>query len=449
MWSALTRRFLASTSFRLSATYAALLLLSFLVAATGAWFTTRSIAMREAGEVLSVAAADFIDETRGAGTPTLIAAINERMARHDDLLWRLSGADGGALAGEEALPAHTKGVVFADLPVADHGALSTPLADGLSFTVASNIERTEAIRTAVLASLFITGLAASLVALAVGVWITRRTLARMDGLADAARAFGAGDLAARAPLRDTASPDDLDELAAMFNAMLAQVDTLIANVQRVSADVAHDLRTPLTHLRQRLDLARADATPEQREASIDAAQASIDEVLRVFDAMLRLSAIEAAPARARFGPVDLARTLESVCDAYRPDIEASGRQLLATPGPPALVHGDAQLIAQAVSNLLENALRHTSPGAAIRARIVNDGDVVNLIIADNGPGIPASARQTMLQPFTRLDQSRSRPGSGLGLSIAAAVARRHGGEIALEDNAPGLRARLAFPRASA
>lgn len=445
---ALIKRLLATTSFRLSAIFAGLLVLSFGIAAGGAWLVTRSVAVHEAGIMLSVARSDFERQTAGHGDDVAIAAVTERMGRHDALLWRLTAPDARTLAGEDELPADVVGVAVVDIKGGDYAVLTDVLPNGNRLSIADDIERTERIRNAVLVSLIWVGIGASLLAMLAGAWLTRHSLARMDALGEAMRAFGAGDLSARVATRPTRNPDDVDDLIERVNNMLVQVNVLIANVRRVSVDVAHDLRTPLTHLRQRLDSARLAAEPEARQAAIDHAQSSIDDILRTFDAMLRLSAIGSNARRERFVAVDLAAVTESVCDAYRPDIEASGRTLHFAADENAVISGDRHSLTQAVSNLVENAMQHTPPGTAIEVRVRATTRRVDLVVADTGPGIPEGLRSAVLEPFKRLDESRSQPGSGLGLSITAAVARQHDAELSLDDNQPGLRVTLTFVHAS-
>ena len=441
---ALIRRLLATTSFRLSAIYAVLLVISFLVAGGGAWIVTRSAALHEADILLTAARQEFERETAGQDNAIAIAAVTERMGRHDALLWRLTTPGGQTLAGDPALPSHVVGTAVMDLHGGDYAVLTDILPDGNRLSIADDIERTERIRNAVLISLMWVGVGASFLAVLAGIWLTRHSLARMDSLGEAVRAFGAGDLQARAPTRTTRNPDDVDDLIGRVNNMLVQVNVLIANVRRVSADVAHDLRTPLTHLRQRLEGVRAAADAESRDAAVDHAQSSIDDILRTFDAMLRLSAIGSDSRRERFTALDLAEVTESVCDAYRPDVEASGRTLSFAADDSAVISGDRHSIIQAVSNLIENAMRHTPVETAIEVRVRATASRVDLVISDSGPGIPEELRAAMLEPFKRLDESRSRPGSGLGLSIIAAVARQHEATLKLENNTPGLRITLAF-----
>lgn len=445
MSSALIRRLFAVTSFRLSVAYAVLLVLSFGIAAGGAWLATRSAALDEANRRLTTAFRDLDRQVAGHDDATIIAAIDERMSRHDALLWRLSTPDGRTLAGDNRLPSSAIGIDVFDPGGGDLAVLTQPLPNGRRLSVAEDIERTERIRNAVLLSLIFVGLIASVLAIGAGIWITRRSLARMTELGEALRMFGAGDPSVRAPARNTRNPDDVDDLIERINDMFVQTNVLIANVRRVSADVAHDLRTPLTHLRQRLELMRGAANGDERQTIVEAAQSSIDQILRTFDAMLRLSALETNAARGRFATVDLSEIAEAVCDAYRLDIEASGRSLSLIAEGGAQIWGDRDSLAQAISNLLENAMRHTPGGAAIQVRVNATSRGVDFSVCDTGLGIPPESRVAVLEPFKRLDESRSQPGSGLGLSIVVAVARQHDASIALQDNNPGLVVTLSFP----
>ena len=230
--------------------------------------------------------------------------------------------------------------------------------------------------------------------------------------------------------------------------MLDEIATLVSRVRWVSTDIAHDLRTPLTHVRQKLERIKAAAGVNSSVlAAADEIEADVGELLRTFDAMLRLAEIENDPKAASRARIDLAELTARVADAYRPDIEASGRRLV-TDLEPAAIDADPDLLAQAIANLMENALRHTPPDARIAVRVEAAGDRVILSVTDNGPGVPEGQREAVLQRFYRLEVSRTTQGSGLGLPIVAAIARRHCATLGtLSDACPGLRVELVFPSA--
>jgi signal transduction histidine kinase len=238
--------------------------------------------------------------------------------------------------------------------------------------------------------------------------------------------------------------DDIDDLAEAFNHMLGQINALMQSVRQVSADIAHDLRTPLTRVRNKVDIllrSRAD------DAALGRALASVNEdiaeVLRAFDAVLRLAEIETGRGVSQQA-VELAEVVSRVAEAYRPDAEDGGRRL-DTALEPAQVIGDPELLTHAVANLLDNALRHTPEGARITLSTgVRDGQPF-LTVADNGPGVPEAQRAAVLERFYRLEHSRTTTGTGLGLAIVAAIAARHGARLDLLEAEPGLAVRLTFP----
>ena len=275
--------------------------------------------------------------------------------------------------------------------------------------------------------------------------LARGTLRRVDGVVTAARAVSGGQMQVRAPRRRALLPDDIDELGASFNAMLDEIATLMDRVRWVSTDIAHDLRTPLTHVRQKLERLKGAAGANRAVlAAAGEIEGDVDELLRLFDAMLRLAEIENDAGLTNRSSVDLAELAGRIADAYRPDIEASGRRL-ETRLAPATVAGDADLLGQAIANLLENALRHTPDGARIVLAVDDADGRPRLTVSDDGPGVPAERREQVLQRFYRLEASRTTPGSGLGLAIVGAVAARHGADLALADAVPGLRVSLTFP----
>lgn len=244
---------------------------------------------------------------------------------------------------------------------------------------------------------------------------------------------------------------EFDELAHNLNRMLDRQEAAISALKTVSEGMAHDLRTPLGRLRNQLEAAAAEDDPENdsgtRRAAIDLALEEADQVGGLIESLLALSRLEGATARLDLKPLDAGALVRTVGEIYRPVIEEAGgrldiRALEAGPSHGPWVRGDASLLQQALANLVENAMVHAGETATVTLSAeARDGRVV-LSVADDGPGVPADQRQAVLRRFHRLDQSRSRPGSGLGLAMVAAVARAHGGEVALDDNRPGLIAEL-------
>jgi signal transduction histidine kinase len=239
------------------------------------------------------------------------------------------------------------------------------------------------------------------------------------------------------------SDDDLDRLAITFNRMLDRIAALMESVKQVSSDVAHDMRTPLTRLRNRLEAGLA--APQERDVAMEGALADLDAILETFAAILRIAQIESGARRAAFGPCDLTAIARTVVDAFAPSAEDARQALSLAAGSPVRVDGDPELLTQMLVNLVENALRHAGPGAHIEVGVRRTAGGAVLTVTDNGPGVPAAERERLFDRFYRLEHSRSTPGSGLGLALVAAVAKLHDAEVRLLDAAPGLEARISFP----
>ncbi|RAK61405.1 hypothetical protein DJ021_17145 [Phenylobacterium hankyongense] len=285
----------------------------------------------------------------------------------------------------------------------------------------------------------------ALVCVAAGIYFGRHTWRRLAAMSDTAHLVAEGRLNVRVPAAGAGTPDDLDELGGALNVMLDRIGGLVSQLRRVTTDVAHDLRTPLTRMRQKLErLERARDLGAHHRASIGAVHGDLLELLRTFDALLQLAEIEGRSLADEGVAFDLADVARRVCDAFRPDLEESGRRLELDASPVALA-GDPALIAQMLANLIENGLRHTPVGSTIRVTVAPAPEGPRLTVADDGPGIAAHMRQAVLAPYFRLDASRGTAGAGLGLSLVAAVAARHRARLELDDNRPGLAVTVAFP----
>jgi signal transduction histidine kinase len=252
-----------------------------------------------------------------------------------------------------------------------------------------------------------------------------------------------GDLGQRIALRGT--NDEFDHLSSSLNAMLDRIQELMLGLQQVSNDIAHDLRTPLTRLRQRLELGRRrETTVEGLRDIFEGAIGDVDVILETFSALLRIAQIEAGTRRAGFKSVALSELLVGLIEAYQPVAEENGQTLQGRIEPGLCIHGDRELLTQLFANLFENAIRHSSVGARISIEAMPEPKATLVVVADTGPGIPAPLRQKVLRRFYRLEASRTTPGSGLGLSLVDAVTALHEGTLDLEDNEPGLRCVLRF-----
>jgi signal transduction histidine kinase len=235
------------------------------------------------------------------------------------------------------------------------------------------------------------------------------------------------------------SGDEFDHLAASLNAMLDRIQTLMEGLRQVANDIAHDLRTPLTRLRQRLELAQRRGSAGQGvELVIGQTMTDIDSILETFGALLRIAQIESGARKAGFVALDMGELLRNVIEIYQSAIEERHQTLEVRLDTALRIVGDRELLTQLFANLLDNAVRHSPDHAKIELSATRDQDRVKVVIADNGPGIPAELREKVLQRFYRIESSRSTPGNGLGLSLAQAIARLHDSDLALGDRAPGL-----------
>ncbi|MGH6834986.1 MAG: ATP-binding protein [Methylocella sp.] len=283
---------------------------------------------------------------------------------------------------------------------------------------------------------------------AVSVSITRRTVGRIESINMTSRAIMQSGLGQRIPLRGTR--DEWDELAANLNSMLDRIDALMGEVKQVTDNVAHDLRTPLARMRGRLER----AYDQQRDGDYDHSliadtMADLDGVLRMFSSLTRISQIEAHDRTAEFHPVNLAEIASEVVELFDAAAEDKGGELKAVGDPCVPARGDRDLLFGAVANLVDNAIKHGRDAGQVTVEVkqTDSGGVIS--VADDGPGIPVDEHQHVFKRFYRLEQSRSTPGNGLGLSLVAAVARLHGARIEMVDNAPGLKIQLRFPAPAA
>ena len=276
-----------------------------------------------------------------------------------------------------------------------------------------------------------------------GLYLSGAFLKKIGSITKSTQAIIAGDLKHRLPVSE--NRDELDSLALLLNQMLDKIGSLIENIQQVSNDIAHDLRTPVSHLKFRLeDALTRNLTAEQYTERITYAIEEVDTILDTFSAILRISQIESGTRRSNFKTVNLSDIVVSVTEALNPVAEEQGKSIHADIDPDVILTGDKELLTQLAFNLLDNAILHTPGNTQITVSLRSSGAQTEFIVADNGPGIAEAYRRKVFQRFYRLEQSRTTPGNGLGLSIVAAIADLHGGTIMLSDNNPGLKAVLTF-----
>lgn len=264
----------------------------------------------------------------------------------------------------------------------------------------------------------------------------------VTALSRTTRRIIAGDLSQRVPVE---GHDEHAELATSVNTMLDQIEHLMVGLRHVGDSIAHDLRGPLTRLRTRLEALAAEDSPS-RESVEDCLQQA-DGVLATFNALLRIARVESGAYRREFAIIDLGPIANDVADLYEATAEENLVEIRRHIDEESFVFGDRELIAQALTNLIDNAVKYTPVGAHIDLDVRRNGDRIVIVVADSGPGVPAEARERVLQRFARLDESRSKPGNGLGLALVRAVSDQHEGRLVLTDNAPGLRVTISLPAA--
>jgi signal transduction histidine kinase len=276
-----------------------------------------------------------------------------------------------------------------------------------------------------------------------GIFFSVQFMRRIDAITRTCQSIIAGKFNDRIPLRG--SGDELDRLSVAINNMLDRISTLLDNLRQVSSDVAHDLRTPLTHLRNRLEEARQKSvTTDDYAAVVARAIGDTDHLLDIFSALLRISQIESGSRLAAFSALSLTDLLEKIHEMYGPVAEDEQHVLLQDIQKDVRIRGDGELLTQMFSNLIENAIRHTPSGTRILIRLRVSGSTVAASVEDDGPGIPLGEYDKVFRRFYRLTSSRSTPGYGLGLALVAAIANLHNAKIELSDNLPGLRCRIFF-----
>ena len=447
-------RLFRTASFRLAALYVAVFAASAVVLGTAVFLSARSALEQQVRGRIETETNFMAEEFRTGGVERLVAVVNARGRGVSALDYLVQDGTGTPLAGEvPRIDGLRPGWSVLDVPQAreDDGrpervrALVTDLGGGLLLAVGDDLRRIDEVEEAFATAFVWTVGLAALLGIGGGVLLSRAFLARVDAIARTAEAIIGGDMTRRVPVKGT--NDDLDRLAGTLNRMLDRIAGLLESLHQVSSDVAHDLRTPLSRLTQRLEEARAHARsiPEY-EAAIDGAVREAEGVLATFSALLRIAQVEGASPRAGFAMVDLSAVMDAVADAYRPDAEAAGHVWDAEVTPGIVLHGDQELLTQAAANLVENALRHTPAGSRIALRLHGSrGAGIRLAVQDDGPGVPPEDLPRLARRFYRGERSRTTPGNGLGLSLVAAVAELHGAALRIEAGAPGLHVALCFP----
>jgi signal transduction histidine kinase len=442
-----------SAGFRFGLIYALLLVVSAAALAIFLWWATAGLLDRETEAAIHADAQNLADRYSEGSLPALVITIEDRLAQNvdDDAIYFLANASMQRIAGnlERWPPTVTEVGQAYELPVQRAGTRSLAhvqcydLPGGFHLLIGRDVKVRAQLRTlltdALLWAVIVVGLMATVGALVIRN-LFRRTLANISATATA---IAGGDFAQRVKL--TGRGDEFDQVAEVINDMLDRIGRLMDGVREVSDAIAHDLRTPITRARTRLEDAVLHAeTSEDLRAAIERATADLDGIVAVFQALLRIAQIEAGSRRSSFARLDVVPLLAEVADLYGAVADERGISLQVETPAHVAAYGDRALIQQGIANLVDNALKFSPAGGRVRIVASVDNTVV-ITVSDQGPGIPAEERSKATDRFYRGETARSTPGSGLGLSLVLAVARLHGGSLRLEDNSPGLRAVLSLP----
>jgi len=396
----------------------------------------------------------LVDEFRAGGNGELAEAIatRESSTSATRMLYAVHTPDGRRLYGSFSVHRPETGlreIEFIDpAEGADSAhAIAVDLTPGERLVVAIDSDWIETIERIILI-VFAAGFAgACLVGFGGAAILGNYLERRLHSISSSAEAIIGGDIRRRMPV--SARRDEFDRLAMTLNRMLDRIETLLENLRQVSSGIAHDLRTPLSNLRTRLEHSRRKHLTGAKAASIlDDSVRRLDDVLSLFAAILRIAEIESGETRRFFSPVDITALATELAESFAPSIEDQSRTLLWSMESGLAVNGDRELLAQAIINLLENAQRHTPAGTVIRFTLVAADRLVCIRVVDNGPGVAKADHDRITKHFTRLESSRNTPGHGLGLSLANAVAKLHHGRLIFRNMEPGLSATLELPRAA-
>lgn len=445
--------FVRSSTFRLSLFYVLLFLFS--VAALFGFIYVQTIAAidRETDQATKADAAALIQEYTAQGLAGLIDAVEDRVApdRVGDGLYLLVDEDGVPLAANihswpVADPDARGWISFTigrdDGPHQARG-LTYALKDGSKLLVARDLHARLDFQGVMIDAAYYSLALILVLGVGGGLLISRRMLNRLGAINRAAERIMSGELSHR--IATSGGNDEFDRLSDTLNAMLEEIRRLMNGMRTVTDNIAHDLRSPLTRMRSRLEMALLDpGDAEAQRRAIERTIVDADQLLATFKALLSIADAESGSARTSMSPLDLGAMAVDIADLYGPASEERGITMRCAEAQ-GTVLGSRQLLFQAISNLVDNALKHTPTGGAITISVSSGAHGVRLTVADTGSGIPKADRERVLEPFVRLDTSRTTPGSGLGLALVAAIARLHGARIGLDDNAPGLAVILTFP----
>jgi len=441
------RKWRASAAYRIAFANLGAFLIGLVLLGSLVFFAMHIAFTRQLDATISDETRTLVDEYHADGPREMGEAIAERERSRSPqrLMYAVFGPDGRRIYGSLQTSRPTLGVhdlQFIDPiegPDAGRG-LAVDLSPNERLLVASDREWIERIDRTLLELFGAAFIAACLLGFGSALILAKYLQRRLRMISGAAEAIIAGDIRERMPL--SSRRDEFDQVAATLNRMLDRIEGLLENLRQVSSDIAHDLRTPLSRLRNRLER----GGNENAQATVADAIRQVDDLLSLFAAILRIAEVEAGETRRFFATVDLSELATELAESFAPSVEDDKRTLLSSIEPSVMLEGDRELLAQAFINMLENAQRHTPEGTVIRLTLVTAGNSACFQVRDNGPGVPKPDLSRITKRFARVESSRKTPGYGLGLSLVQAVGKLHRGRLILRNEQPGFSATLELPR---
>jgi signal transduction histidine kinase len=454
---------LATSTFRLAAAYLVIFALTVGAVLGYVYYNTVVLLERQTDETIRTEVIGIADQYGLLGLQGVADLIKRRSELERGSIFLLVNPEKERIAGNlQNLPAEARsGDGYIDFPVAvRNGPLIEShkgrgyhigLAGGYRMLVGRDVEEQQVFRDLIQRTLF-GALGFALIAGLGGGWLTSRNfLRRVDAINTTSRNIMDGDLSQRMPV--SGSGDEMDRLSLSLNEMLDQISRLMTGMKDMTSNVAHDLKTPLTRLKARVESVLRNGTPEEQRAALAQTIEECDHLLNTFNALLSIARTEAGQARDGMQVIDAREIINEVVELYEPLIEEAGGKLnvMGFDLKPLQVRADRQLLAQALSNLLDNAIKYGHGDKGLEIAILGqiDDGAVNIAVMDGGPGVPPGELERVKERFVRLDESRSQPGNGLGLALVSAVMKLHGGRLLLSNRSPGLRADLDFPPVAA
>jgi signal transduction histidine kinase len=452
-------KILKTSTFRLAAIYLLVFALSVGAILAYVFWNTAGLLERQTDATIRAEVQALADQYRILGLQGIVDTIQRRSNERGGGVYLLADAAGKRVAGNlEAVPQQVIDETgWIDFPLdimvgttkqrRSARAFHADLNEDYELIVGRDVQELRLFGDIIKRTLFWALGFAVVLGLGGGLLTSRNFLRRVDAITDTSRTIMGGNLAERMPV--TGNGDELDKLSSSLNEMLEQIERLMVGMKEVTSNVAHDLKTPLTRLRARVESALRSNNKSEYRAALDKTIEESDRLLQTFNALLSIARAEARQSRETLQPIDAHDIVADVAELYEPIAEEEGGTLTVSVAPGLHVLADRQLLSQALSNLVDNALKYgvteanTKPDISVDGRL--EGNSVVITVSDHGAGIPAEDRARVLDRFVRLDASRSKPGNGLGLSLVAGVMTLHGAALVLEDNEPGLRAKLVLP----